>query len=58
MKSNKYRAIQLELKRESGSPMLDWFRYAWGLDIWFHNLPLCKTMLLVNLIVWVVLYVS
>ena len=24
----------------------------WGLDIWYGHLPLCKTILLINIIIW------
>ena len=24
----------------------------WGLDIWYGNIPLCKTILLINILIW------
>lgn len=31
------------------------FMYMWGMDIWYGNVPFCKTILAVNIAVWLLI---
>jgi hypothetical protein len=54
-----FRALQLNLVfRVRDLAWRDQLRYAWGFDIWLDRVPVCKTILLANIIMWVLLWVT
>jgi len=49
-----WRAIQFVIPwSNKGMTPRRWLKYAWGMDIWFGDLPFCKTILLVNVLIWI-----
>lgn len=45
-----FRAIQINIpiQQLKAHPI----EYLWGMDIWFWQIPFCKTLLLLNILVW------
>lgn len=35
-----------------------WWKYVWGADIWINNVPILKTLVGCNILVWLLMYWS
>jgi hypothetical protein len=49
----KYRAVDVRITKST-----DWkerLKYIWGADIFINDIPIIKTMLLTNALVWMIL---
>lgn len=46
-----WKALQFSLT-ERPKGMSEWFNALWGWDIWYYNFPLLKTLILCNVLVW------
>ena len=48
--------IQIDVREEYGilfTGDVPWtLRRLWGADVWYGKIPFCKTLLLINIIVW------
>jgi hypothetical protein len=53
----KFRAVQFRFIFEGyTNSLLEKLAVIWGMDIWFSDLPLCKTIILANIIMWFLLW--
>jgi len=49
-----WKVLQLKLEKPKG--LRQWINALWGLDVFIHKVPLLKTIILSNIIVWILLF--
>lgn len=54
----RWKAVPFHLKGWRGASLRNKWRAFWGCDIWLGPVPFMRTLVLVNLIVWVLLFVT
>jgi len=50
-----YRAIQIRFDR-GFVETVGWRKAIWGLDIWMNNVPILKSLIAANILVWIILW--
>ena len=64
MKPGSFRLVlvQMEWRRiiawaiKQGPPLVGWWRTIYGMDIWLGRVPLIRTMIAANILVWIILW--
>ena len=52
---NDFRAIDIRLTAETRKE-IGWLRGLWGLDIWINDLPVLKALVVVNIMIWMLMW--
>lgn len=51
--SSNYRSIQFQIVDIKS--FRQWLKVAWGMDVWFGNVPFMKSLALCNVLIWLFL---
>ena len=55
-KYSKYRLMELHIVNFPKG-LSERLHFIWGFDIWLHNIPFLKSIILINIIVWIILFI-
>ena len=57
--NSKWKALEFRTG-ENGKPkgFKEWFWFLWGSDVFFNRVPIFKTMIAANFLVWIILFIS
>ena len=53
----KWRAITIVLGKPQEKIGRNWFHKLWGADVWVNDIPILKTLVLANIIVWILMVI-
>jgi len=54
----KYKAIDIQMKKGAELDNITWLEFVWGADVFVNGVPIGKSILFMNIIVWIILYVT
>ncbi len=46
------------MKMDQPKTWRDWRNFLWGFDIWFSGVPMAKTIVLANLVMWALMWAA
>jgi hypothetical protein len=49
-----WRAIEFKFS-SCPNTIIQWFNFLWGWDIWYEHLPVVKSLILINILVWLLI---